>query len=285
MSGLGPHALLRQRYEAQRGAWAYLEEVGNGTGGTKTRAADALALSLWPGRGIELHGHEIKVSRADWLRELRDVAKADSIQRFCDRWWLVVGDPAIVTPDELPPRWGLMAVKGGRLVATKPAPKLKRAPWTPAFVAAVFRAHTKHVETNYASRDSYRVLEAQLRDDDLRIEERVRERVALASARAIENAARNAPSAAALAAFEAATGHKLHDWNWERVAGWVQLAERLQEIACGPGAVFSMMRNRVEDRVSRLQVFLEQLAAVEALPPLADMLPSAPTSQPEVPTP
>ena len=281
MTSPGPHSLLRQRYESQRGAWAYLEEVGNGTGGKKTRSADALALSLWPSRGIELHGHEIKVSRGDWLRELRDVGKADSIQRFCDRWWLVIGDAAIVAPGELPPRWGLMVVKGGRLVVSKDAPLLKRSPWTPAFVAAVFRAHTKHVEATFAPRDRFRELEAQIRDTDLRIEEKVRERVASKVELAVERAIQRLPSAAALEAFEAATGHKLADWNWQRVAGWVQLAERLQAIACGPGNVFQVVRNRVEDRIHGLTGFLEQLTAVENLPPIEVPEPSPP---PTVPT-
>lgn len=46
--------------------WAILFDVGNATGGRATRRADAVAMSLWPSRGLELYGFEIKVSRADW---------------------------------------------------------------------------------------------------------------------------------------------------------------------------------------------------------------------------
>jgi hypothetical protein len=61
-------------------------------------------MSLWPSRGIELHGIEIKVSRNDWLKELGDPAKADEIARFCDRWWVAAGDESIHQWDSLEKR-------------------------------------------------------------------------------------------------------------------------------------------------------------------------------------
>ena len=48
--------------------WAFLVQVKNGVGWTrKDRTADALAMSLWPSRGLELHGFELKSRRSDWL--------------------------------------------------------------------------------------------------------------------------------------------------------------------------------------------------------------------------
>jgi hypothetical protein len=67
-------AALRKKYPAA--AWAFLEQVANGTGyAKKYRWADALAMGLWPSRGMELHGIEVKVSRSDWLRELENPAR------------------------------------------------------------------------------------------------------------------------------------------------------------------------------------------------------------------
>ncbi len=97
------HSLLEQKF--QRPEWAIVREVGNATGITCNRHADALALNLWPSRGMELHGFELKLSRGDWKRELDNPAKAESILRFCDRWWIVAGDAKIVLPGELPPTW------------------------------------------------------------------------------------------------------------------------------------------------------------------------------------
>lgn len=48
--------------------WAIMWEVGEGTGAASGRYADAVMMSLWPSRGLELHGVEIKVSKSDWKR-------------------------------------------------------------------------------------------------------------------------------------------------------------------------------------------------------------------------
>lgn len=129
---------LASRYAAP--AWAFLPQVRNGTGFLRvTRTADALALGLWPSRGMELHGFEVKASRSDWIRELKEPAKADEIFRFCDRWWVVVGDDKIVQSGELPPTWGLLAPRGSGLTAKTEAPKLDAQPLSKAFVAAICR--------------------------------------------------------------------------------------------------------------------------------------------------
>lgn len=102
-------AELRQRLHKTfpAPAWAVLEEVPNATGGRANRSADAVAVSLWPSRGIYLHGFEIKAHRSDWLRELKNPKKADAIARFC-RYWSVVAADGVVRSDELPETWGLL---------------------------------------------------------------------------------------------------------------------------------------------------------------------------------
>jgi len=35
-------------------------------------------MDLWPSGGLEIHGHEVKVSRSDWLRELKEPEKRPS---------------------------------------------------------------------------------------------------------------------------------------------------------------------------------------------------------------
>ena len=136
--------LLRQRFAAP--AYAYLEEVRNGTGfgREKVRTADALAYSTWPSRGLELHGVEVKISRSDWVRELEDPDKSAPIQKFCDRWWLAIADEKILAPGELPPTWGLLVVVGGRLVCKVEAPKLDAEPLDRLMLASVFRSVANH---------------------------------------------------------------------------------------------------------------------------------------------
>jgi hypothetical protein len=105
-------AALRVRYprddRISAPRYGLIEEVRNGTGFDATRSCDALAFHFWPSDGLSLHGFEIKVSRADWLRELQQPRKSEAWAQYCDFWWIAVGRADIVAIDELPPGWGLM---------------------------------------------------------------------------------------------------------------------------------------------------------------------------------
>lgn len=145
---------LRKRYAPPE--WALLEEVRNTTGaGYAERYADAVAMNLWPSRGMEVLGFEIKVRRSDWLNELKQPSKSAPIQKFCDRWWVVAGGGNIVSGGELPPTWGLMVVSHDRLVVTKEAPKLDAAPLDRGFIASVLRRSAEAVTATIAGDESY----------------------------------------------------------------------------------------------------------------------------------
>jgi hypothetical protein len=159
-------ALLRARYP--KASHALFEQVANATGASHRRSADALVLELWPSDGLHLLGFEVKVSRGDWRRELRQPRKAEAISRYCDTWW-VVAPEGVVGPSELPPGWGLLEpqavpppVGAGALawqlrqrvaaVQVDPRPALDR-----AFVAALMRAG--RVEVPPDVRKTWRLLE------------------------------------------------------------------------------------------------------------------------------
>lgn len=130
--------LLRERHKPP--AWAYLEEVGNTTGYNVSRFADALAMSLYPSRGLDLHGFEVKVSRSDWVKELNSPEKAETICAYCDFWWIVAGSADIVKEGELPRTWGLLVVNDkGVLTVKQKAPKLEAKPMTKGLLAAILR--------------------------------------------------------------------------------------------------------------------------------------------------
>lgn len=128
----------------QSPAWALFDQVSDRTGGG-SRYADAVAMSLWPSRGLEVHGFEIKVSRGDWLRELKDPKKSIAIQRYCDRWW-IVAPPDIVQDGELPATWGLLVLRGKQLRCEKEAPTLKAQPLDRDFIAALLRRAAEGIE-------------------------------------------------------------------------------------------------------------------------------------------
>jgi hypothetical protein len=129
-------AMLRERYP--KPAWAFLEQVHERTGWA-CRSADAIAMSLWPSRGFDILGFEVKVSRSDWLRELKKPDKADVIAMLCNRWY-IVAPRELIKNDELPSMWGLLCPEGEHLVCIKEAPfKNKYKDVSREFLAAILR--------------------------------------------------------------------------------------------------------------------------------------------------
>lgn len=137
-----------------------VEQVANGTGIRANRWLDVIAFGIWPSRGLEIHGIEVKVSRADARREFKQPAKAEATAKHCDRFF--VAAPAGVVPiDELlmhAPTWGLLEVledKNGRrtIRVARQAERLSAEPIDREFVAAVMR---KIPEPTDAIRDDVR---------------------------------------------------------------------------------------------------------------------------------
>lgn len=127
-------------------AYAFLTQVRNGTGYLNiTRTADAMVMSLWPSRGLELIGFELKASRSDWLREWKNPDKAEDLVSFCDRWYVVAAGDGIVNMEELPANWGLMTAtgRGGAIKTIKEAPKLEPITIDRLFLASIFRNITE----------------------------------------------------------------------------------------------------------------------------------------------
>lgn len=148
-------ARLHVRYPSER--YALLEQVRDGPAFSATRAGDLVAIGLWPSRGCEVEGFELKVSRSDWLRELKAPQKAESLYAYCDRWWLVVPSVKEVLRDgELPPTWGCIEGHGKeKLRAAVPAPKLDPEAVTHWFLAALLKRATAEPIRRARLRDAY----------------------------------------------------------------------------------------------------------------------------------
>lgn len=135
-------ALLR-RYGFQGGngqRYAVAARVRSRAGFDARRTADFVAMDLWPSSGLPLHGHEIKVSRSDWLRELKDPSKAEEFIPYMNHWWLVIADAGMVRDGELPEGWGLMAMRGIELHVVRKAPRRDALPMPATRIAALLRA-------------------------------------------------------------------------------------------------------------------------------------------------
>jgi hypothetical protein len=85
---------------------------------TGVSIADAIAIDTWGSGHYALEGYEVKCTRADWRREIREytdrrgrttggLAKSLPWRQHCRRWYILA--PAGVVPrDELPHGWGLI---------------------------------------------------------------------------------------------------------------------------------------------------------------------------------
>lgn len=150
-------ALLRARHDrpgnGANGEYAFATHVRNAAGFNAHRAFDAVALALWPSRHLELTIFEVKVSRSDWLRELKanptggtdPLEKAHAALNLADRF-VVVAPAGMVKVDELPARWGLLELTRKRAFRMTVEPTLLRprdrffAPLPRGFVVALLRS-------------------------------------------------------------------------------------------------------------------------------------------------
>lgn len=128
---------LRAQYPLPH--YALLYEVASGMGKTMSGYADAIAMGLFPSRGLDISGFEIKTDRRDWLKELKDPAKAENVGKFCDFWWLVTDDPQIAKPEEIPANWGLYVLEEDKLEVVKRPKKLKAVHPDRTFIGAMLR--------------------------------------------------------------------------------------------------------------------------------------------------
>lgn len=130
----GPKFMRAQHVSSQLTSW------------TSKRIADFIAADMH-GSGAAhapiLHGHEVKVSRSDFLAELRDPRKAEAFRPYMHYWWLVVSDKSILDPRELPKGWGLMVAAGKSVRVLKRAPINTPEPMPNGLMGALLRATVK----------------------------------------------------------------------------------------------------------------------------------------------
>jgi hypothetical protein len=129
--------ILRRRFPESE--YALMQEVSNAAGHHRTNSADYIAVNLWPSRGLAIHGIERKTYRGDWLRELKSPAKAESIIKNCDFFWLLTDSEEVAKREEIPATWGWITVKGTKMYTMKEAPKLSPEPISRHFMCAMLK--------------------------------------------------------------------------------------------------------------------------------------------------
>lgn len=166
---------LRANYKQPE--WALFFEVSDGTGSAARRRADAIAMNMWPSRGLELRAFEIKVSRSDMKSELNDPSKAEAVAQFCDSFYLAT-PPKLTEGMDVPDTWGLIEVSesGSLKVIRKSTMTHKPAPLQKTFIASLLRSSAKIGESEIR-----KAVDAALRkagtDEQERVKAKVQDRV------------------------------------------------------------------------------------------------------------
>jgi len=124
--------------------FAFFDELRFSTGGfIGPTAIDAWAMAVWPSLGFETYSFEVKVSRGDFLRELRNPGKRKPSMLISNYYYFVISGVDVATPSEIPEGCGLMVAGWNgdevRILTKLPAPLRKSNAFTERFVASILR--------------------------------------------------------------------------------------------------------------------------------------------------
>lgn len=125
-------------------AWVYLTELRTRTGYGSERYIDAFALALWRSAAYERVAYEIKVSRSDWLAELKQPRKRDQAHWLSHRAYFVFAPGVFRWADIVDlvalDGWGVLEVQSdGTVREMYGATKREAWPMPETFIAALLR--------------------------------------------------------------------------------------------------------------------------------------------------
>lgn len=163
-----------ERHHAATGVgivqWCFAREVPLATGGAQRRM-DAVAINCWRSKSYTVRGYEVKVSRADFRKELSQPHKSEGLRRLCDEFVFAV-PRGLVTAKELEEagepfnRAGLIQVNAlGDIRTLRAASRMVPVGldssceiWPPEFIASVVRSgqRTALLQANKARREAER---------------------------------------------------------------------------------------------------------------------------------
>lgn len=266
--------------KAMRKTWcgpenALIWEVALATGAAaRQRYADALIMSLWPSRGLELHGVEIKVSRTDWRKEAASPEKAEAIAAYCDRWWVHVAPGVIHDLAEVPMTWGVREYDGRRWKTLREAAKTDALPMDRKFLASIMRRSVEGVEAIAAMQ-----MEGRIAAQKIEFEGRLAEGIRQATERKDR-------AQSILTKMEAALGVKINDDYGYGNMDPTELGALIKVITgsnlANQYGGFSTLRHNADMMGRKAAQIVESIdAAALAIAPLADAVKAAQDAESE----
>lgn len=128
--------LIRIKHPAPE--WAVFGEMRSQTGFGNERYLDAWCMNTWKGKRFRTIAYEVKVTRADFEREIENPTKRERAEELAGECFFAV--PAgLVAADEVPEGWGLVVVQSNGLVVKKKARQRKVKQWPTNFIAMIAR--------------------------------------------------------------------------------------------------------------------------------------------------
>ena len=223
-------------------------EVAKATGFSANRHLDAVAMSLWPSRGLDLYGIEIKVSRQDYRREIENPQKAEEIAQFLD-YFYIAAPTGMVPIDSLPKAWGLLEVSDGKVKERIPATRTAAKDGGRAFLAAIFRAAGR--PSDPAELDE--LVQQRLESLDRTIEERVTQRVA----------DRHDREHAAAENWKKLCAELGENWTWKSFDGLIGPIKAAQSLGLNSqyGDKLTQLRTQLNTSIRALDSFMEVVGA------------------------
>lgn len=113
--------------------------ISSGASRGSGQRIDLWAMEEWPSKGFKRVAYEVKISRGDYLREIRDPLKRRGAKLVAQEFYFVAPD-GVIKPEEVPYDCGLIVVRDGELVIEVDAPQLPDSAPTWGFVVSLVRS-------------------------------------------------------------------------------------------------------------------------------------------------
>jgi len=140
--------LIRNRFESRNGTYnqcVVLEQVPDGTGGNQTRWIDVAAFQMWESKGLTRSAFEVKVSRQDFINELRHPEKHQWCFDCFHEFWFVA-PKEVIQIEELPAGAGWMYPRGKGLATARNAVRNRNPKLDDHLLSAFMRAAYKEIQ-------------------------------------------------------------------------------------------------------------------------------------------
>jgi hypothetical protein len=129
---------LRLLHSKDENQWAVFAELRAGTGYDNQQRIDLFAMNLYPSNNFRSIAYEVKISRADFVNEIKKPKKRKFAESVAHECYFAVPH-AMITSDEVPEGWGLYEINAAGPRRTKIALQRDSVTWGQSFVASIAR--------------------------------------------------------------------------------------------------------------------------------------------------